>query len=81
MIQDILEDNPSIKVTNSTINLGYQNGWMFSDMPEAYQALKWYMVPGSYKSETVSNCVTEYSFMIDDGIDRYFVISRVDSGD
>lgn len=81
MIQDILKDNPSITVKNSTINLGYQNGWMFSDMPEAYQALKWYMVPGSYQSATVGNCVTEYSFIIDDGIDRYTVVSRVDSGD
>jgi hypothetical protein len=81
MIQDILNQNPSITTKNSTINLGYQNGWMFSDMPETYKALKQYMIPDSYESKTVGNCVTEYSFMIDDGSDRYFVISRVDSGD
>jgi hemoglobin-like flavoprotein len=82
MIQDILKSKPSITIkNNNTINLGYQNGWMFSDMPEIYKAFKQYMVPDSYKSETVANCVTEYSFMIDDGIDRYSVVSRVDSGD
>lgn len=84
MIQNILEQNPSIKVKdNNTINLGYQNGWAYgsNDLSEVYKALKTYMVVGSHKSETVANCVTEYSFMIDDGVDRYTVVSRVDSGD
>lgn len=83
MIQDILNQNPSIKIKDSTINLGYQNGWAYgsSDLSEVYKALKTYMVPDSYKSETVGNCVTEYSFMIDDGAVCYLVVSRVDSGD
>lgn len=82
MIRDILEQCPSISVKGTLINLGYKNSWMYNaDVVKAVTALNQYVVPGSWDSETIANCVTEYRFEVNDGVDQYLVISRTDSGD
>ena len=82
MIKDILEQIPFIKVEGNIINLGYKNSWMYNaDIVKAVTALNQYVIPGSQSSETIANCVTEYRFVVDDGSERYIVVSKVDSGD
>lgn len=69
-----------LKVDNQFINLGYENGWN-TKMHEIYSTLRSFMIPDSQQSENLGNCVTEYRFTVDDGTDRYIVVSKVDSSD
>lgn len=84
MIQDILKlvNDHYVKIDHiyRTINLGYANGWTYNTS-EIYKALKQHAVPNHSSSQTVGRCVTEYTFVIDDDVDRYVVTYRVDSGD
>lgn len=80
MISDILKSTSSISARDGVINMGYQNGWVFYPyLRELYRSLREYEVEGSGGSRSIGDCETEYYCIIDDGVDRYRLISKVDS--
>jgi hypothetical protein len=74
--------NGKLNVKDNVINLGYENGWYYSEkMVEAYNNLEQLKIEGSNTSRTIGRCETEYTFQVTDGDETYTVISKVDSGD
>jgi hypothetical protein len=80
MIRDILNSTQFVSPKDGVINMGYQNGWGFSpEISQLYRSLREYEVDGSGGSRSIGDCETEYYCVIDDGVDRYRLISKVDS--
>jgi len=63
-----------------TINLGYANGWGIKEN-EMYKELQEFKIQNTATSETIGNCLTEYTFESIYQNQLVKVIYKVDSGD
>ncbi len=80
MIREIANTAGLVIKEGNVVDLGWENGWYYSEkIISAYNQFMQYKT--SVSSKTIGNCVTETTWILNDGVEEFTLISKVDSGD